>query len=49
MPATHVPKYPVVDPEPSMTKAMGNFNMNDLTHMAAFTVSGYVVGWFGGN
>ncbi len=48
MPATHVPKFPVVDPEPDMMKAIGNFNMNDITHVIGFTFSGYVVGWFGG-
>ncbi len=48
MPATHIPRYPVVDPEPSMTKAMGNFNGNDVAHIGAFASAGYVVGWFGG-
>ena len=29
MPTTHIPKYPVVDPDPSLGRAVGNFNFTD--------------------
>lgn len=48
MPTTHVPKYPVVDPSPSMSKAVCNFNFTDYTRVAAFTASGYIFGWMTG-
>lgn len=48
MPPTHVPKFPVVDPDPSMRRAIGNFGLKDVGYIFAFTTSGYAVGWFGG-
>lgn len=48
MPTTHVPKYPVVDPSPSITKALGNFNVRDYVNVALFTGGGYVFGFLTG-
>eukprot|EP01039_Chlorochromonas_danica_P000445 gene445-479_t len=43
----YTPKYPVVDPNPSMTKTVANFNLTDLSAIGLFTFSGFVTGWFG--
>lgn len=48
MPTTHVAKYPIVDPEPNMTKAILNYNATDYMTIGVFTIAGYAVGWFGG-
>ena len=32
MPSTHIPKFPVVDPDPSLGKAIGNFNLTDYRY-----------------
>jgi hypothetical protein len=48
MPTTHTPKYPVVDPEPALDRALGNFNFTDIMHVGAFTGAGFTFGWFGG-
>ena len=48
MPTTHIAKYPIVDPNPTMGKTIYNFNFADYTHIAMFTLSGTTVGWFGG-
>ena len=48
MPVTSVAKYPIVDPSPSFTKALGNFNVCDYLTVGAFTGSGYVFGWLTG-
>lgn len=49
MPSFHVPKYPVVDPDPSIGKAVGNFNLTDCRNILSFTGSGYLTGFFIGN
>ncbi|CAM6001893.1 unnamed protein product [Sphagnum balticum] len=49
MPTTHRPGYPVVDPNPSFGKAIGNFNLRDWSNVALFTLSGFTFGWFGGS
>ena len=46
MPGLHTPKYPVVDPDPSIGKAIGNFNLTDYRNIIAFTGSGFVTGFF---
>lgn len=48
MPVWHKTNYPVVDPSPTLMKAMQNFNVYDCMTIAAYTVAGYTVGWFGG-
>jgi hypothetical protein len=48
MPTIHIPKYPIVDPEPSVSKAVSNFNAEDWFHVALFTSAGFITGWFGG-
>jgi hypothetical protein len=48
MPQTSAPKYPVVDPSPSLEKLVGNFNVRDLCNVGGFAASGYVVGFFSG-
>ena len=48
MPVTHVPKYPVVDPDPSSGKAILNFGFTEFRNLFLFMASGYTVGWFGG-
>mmetsp|Transcript_1354 Transcript_1354/g.2195 ORF Transcript_1354/g.2195 Transcript_1354/m.2195 type:complete len:122 (-) Transcript_1354:44-409(-) len=45
MPTTHKPKYPVVDPEPSLSRALMNFNFTDYLGITAFSGSGFVFGW----
>ena len=46
MPSFHIPKYPVVDPDPSIGKAIGNFNLTDYRNILSFTGSGYLTGFF---
>jgi hypothetical protein len=48
MPTTFVPRYPVVDPNPSVSKALKHFNLQDYANLAAFCVSGYTFGWWFG-
>lgn len=48
MPTTHVPKYPVVDHSPSMTKVMSNFTMGEWMMVAGLGAAGNAVGWLGG-
>lgn len=45
MPLTHIPKYPVVDPAPSLKKVLLNFDSRDIAHVSLFTGAGYVWGW----
>jgi hypothetical protein len=49
MPATHIPKYPVVDPDPSTSRALSNLYWKDYVQIATFSVAGFALGWFGGN
>ena len=49
MPTTHIPKFPVVDPSPTMAKTISNFNFTDYRNIAAFSTSGYFFGWLTGN
>ena len=46
MPSFHIAKYPVVDPDPSIGKAIGNFNLTDYRNIIAFTGSGFITGFF---
>jgi hypothetical protein len=46
MPTFHTPKYPVVDPDPSTSKAILNFNSCDIISMVGFGAFGYGFGWF---
>ena len=46
MPSFHIAKYPVVDPDPSIGKAIGNFNLTDYRNILSFTGSGYLTGFF---
>ncbi len=48
MSATSVPSYPVVDPDPSTSKAISNFNVRDYANAAGMGAFGYVFGWFTG-
>ena len=43
----HKPKYPVVDPNPSMGRIVGNFNFSDVSHILLFSGSGSLFGFFG--
>ncbi|KAJ1442947.1 hypothetical protein B484DRAFT_441834 [Ochromonadaceae sp. CCMP2298] len=45
MPATHKATFPVVDPSPSLGRAVGNFNFTDYTTIGAFSGAGFVFGW----
>lgn len=47
MPILHSPKFPVVDPDPSMGRVIGNFNFTDYRNVAAFTATGGLFGFFG--
>lgn len=40
-------KYPVVDPNPPMTKVITNLNVKDVGAIFLFTTVGFAVGWFG--
>jgi hypothetical protein len=48
MPILHKPQYPVVDPNPSLERAIRNFSIFDVAVVAASSYSGYLVGYFGG-
>lgn len=48
MPITSKPKFPVVDPDPSIPKTLYNFNFRDYCNIGAFTATGYAFGWFPG-
>jgi hypothetical protein len=48
MPLISVPKWPVVDPSPSMGKAIMNFNFRDCGAVVAGGLSGYGFGFYGG-
>ena len=47
MPILHKPKYPVVDPDPSMGRTIGNFNLTDYRNLLGFTGAGFGFGFFG--
>ena len=40
-------KYPVVDPNPPMTKVISNLNIKDVGAIFIFTTVGFAVGWLG--
>ena len=40
--------YPVVDACPTLTRAVGNFNLTDYSKIFAFSGAGYVFGWLTG-
>ena len=48
MPIANIPKYPVVDPNPSTGKIISNFNLTDYRNIAIAGISGYGFGWFPG-
>ncbi len=41
-------KYPVVNPDPTMSDALSNFNFSDIRNLALLTFGGAAFGWFGG-
>jgi hypothetical protein len=47
MPLLHKPKYPVVDPDPTLERAVMNFSVFDVATIAGFTLAGYVTGHIG--
>lgn len=47
MPLISKPKYPVVDPDPSMGRTVSNFNLTDWRNVFLFTTGGYCTGFFG--
>jgi hypothetical protein len=47
MPLLHKPKYPVIDPDPTMERAVMNFSVLDVATIAGFTLAGYVTGHIG--
>jgi NADH-ubiquinone oxidoreductase complex I, 21 kDa subunit len=47
MPIYSKPRYPVVDPDPSLGKTVGNFNGSDMFNVFAFTGAGTMFGFFG--
>lgn len=49
MPALHIPKFPVVDPDPPLSRAASNFSFRDYSAIAGFAAAGFTCGWFGGN
>jgi hypothetical protein len=49
MPYTHIPKYPVVDPDPSLTDARKNFNIRDYLAIVGFATSSFAFSWLGCN
>lgn len=49
MPIYSKPRYPVVDPDPSLGKTMGNFNLTDYRNIFGFTTTGGLFGFFGAN
>lgn len=46
MPITHIPKYPIVDPDPSIGRAIAHFNARDWLNVALFTSTGFTFAWF---
>lgn len=42
------PKYPVVDPDPSVGRFVANFGLGDYCKIAGMTALGYAVGFLGG-
>jgi hypothetical protein len=48
MPLTHTAKYPIVDPAPSVSKAIANYNLKDLCTITLLSTSFYVYGWLSG-
>lgn len=44
---THVPTYPVVDPDPSIGRQFKNLNRWDCLAICGYTSVGFAVGWFG--
>jgi len=48
MPLTHTAKYPIVDPAPSVSKAIANYNLKDLGTITLLSTSFYVYGWLSG-
>ena len=49
MPTTHIPKFPVVDQSPSLSKTFANFRTCDFLLIGGLGVVGNAVGWLGGN
>jgi hypothetical protein len=47
MPIIHVPKFPVVDPDPTMGQAFKNLSFKDIFHISLFSAAGFATGWFG--
>mmetsp|Transcript_33 Transcript_33/g.41 ORF Transcript_33/g.41 Transcript_33/m.41 type:complete len:124 (+) Transcript_33:40-411(+) len=47
MPLISVPKWPVVDPSPTMGKALMNFNVKDYGMVVGGGISGYAFGFYG--
>jgi hypothetical protein len=45
MPAVNTPSYPVVDPDPSTSKALSNFSGRDVANVFGFGAFGYLFGW----
>lgn len=48
MPITHVPKWPVVHPNPSTGMALNNFHIMEYAQIVGFTVGGHLFGYYGG-
>ena len=47
MPLNHVPKYPVVHPQPGYDLVRRNVRLSDVLTVAAFTGFSFAVNWFG--
>lgn len=47
MPLTHIPKYPVVHPQPGYDLVLSNIRFTDVLTIAAFTGFSFAVNWFG--
>ena len=48
MPITNIPRYPVVDPDPSFALTFSSFRISDFAAVGVGAYSGYLLGWFGG-
>lgn len=48
MPITHKPKYPVVNPTPTLRQSIYNMSFQDYLQVTAFSAAGYTWGWFQG-
>ena len=48
MPLNHKAKYPIVDPAPTVTKAIANYNVNDFLKITLLSTTFYVFGWLSG-